>query len=44
MFEASNSNQRQNGNRRVLENNLPGGDKDKTVTKRKNETIKSILC
>lgn len=33
MFEASNGNQQQNGNRRVLENNLPGGDKDKTVTK-----------
>lgn len=33
MFEASNNNQQQNGNRRVLENNLPGGDKDKTVTK-----------
>lgn len=32
MFEASN-NQQQNGNRRVLENNLPGGDKDKTVTR-----------
>lgn len=31
MFEASNN--QQNGNRRVLENNLPGGDKDKTVTK-----------
>lgn len=27
MFEASNGNQQQNGNRRVLENNLPGGDK-----------------
>lgn len=33
MFEASNSNQQKNGDRRVLENNLPGGDKDKTVTK-----------
>lgn len=33
MFEASNSNQQQNGNRRVLENNLPAGDKNKTVTK-----------
>ena len=33
MFEASHSNQQQNGNRRVLENNLPGGNKDKTVTK-----------
>lgn len=33
MFEASNNNQQQNGNRRVLENKLPGGDKDKTVTK-----------
>lgn len=32
MFEASN-NQQQNGNRKVLENNLPGGDKDKTVTR-----------
>ena len=32
MFEASNSNQ-QSGNRRILENNLPGGDNDKTVTK-----------
>lgn len=33
MFEASNQQQNNNGNRRVLENNLPGGDKDKTVTK-----------
>lgn len=33
MFEVSNSNQQQNGNRKILENNLPGGDKDKTVTK-----------
>lgn len=32
MFEAS-TNQQQNNNRRVLENNLPDGDKDKTVTK-----------
>lgn len=32
MFEASSSNP-QNGNRRILENNLPDGDKDKTVTK-----------
>ncbi len=32
MFGASN-NQQQNNNRKVLENNLPGGDKDKTVTK-----------
>ena len=32
MFEAS-SNNPQNGNRRILENNLPDGDKDKTVTK-----------
>lgn len=32
MFEASNDNQ-QSGNRKILENNLPGGDKDKTVTK-----------
>lgn len=32
MFEASNSNQ-QSGNRRILENNLPGGDEDKTVTR-----------
>lgn len=30
MFESPNN---QNGNRRILENNLPGGDKDKTVTK-----------
>ena len=33
MFEASGSNQQQNGNRRILENNLPTGGKDKTVTK-----------
>ena len=33
MFEASDGNQQQNGNRRVLENNLPKGDKNKTVTK-----------
>ena len=32
MFEASNGSQ-QNGNRRILENNLPDGGKDKTVTK-----------
>lgn len=35
MFEASNNQQQNNNgnNRKVLENNLPGGDKDKTVTK-----------
>lgn len=33
MFEASNTQQQVNGNRRVLENNLPDGDKNKTVTK-----------
>ncbi len=33
MFEASNDNQQQSGNRKILENKLPGGDKDKTVTK-----------
>lgn len=33
MFEASGSNQQQNGNRRILENNLPTGGKDKNVTK-----------
>lgn len=33
MFEASNAQQQVNGNRRVLENNLPNGDKNKTVTK-----------
>ena len=33
MFGASNGNQQQSGNRKILENNLPGGDKDKTVTK-----------
>lgn len=32
MFGASN-NQQQSGNRKILENNLPGGGKDKTVTK-----------
>ena len=32
MFEAS-TNQQQINNRRVLENNLPDGNKDKTVTK-----------
>lgn len=32
MFEASNGNQQQSGSRKILENNLPGGDKDKTVT------------
>lgn len=32
MFEASSSNP-QNGNRRILENNLPDGGKDKIVTK-----------
>ena len=32
MFETSNGNQ-QNGSRKILENNLPNGDKDKTVTK-----------
>ncbi len=32
MFEASNS-QQLNGGRKILENNLPGGNKDKTVTK-----------
>ena len=32
MFGASNENQ-QNGNRKILENNLPNGNKDKTVTK-----------
>lgn len=32
MFGAS-GNQQQNGNRRVLENNLPEGDRNKTVTK-----------
>lgn len=32
MFGASNGSQ-QNGNRRILENNLPDGGKDKTVTK-----------
>lgn len=30
MFEASNNNQQ---NRKIIENNLPGGDKDKTVTR-----------
>lgn len=34
MFEAAgNSQQQNNGNRRVLENNLPKGDQDKTVTR-----------
>lgn len=33
MFGASNGNQQQSGNRKILENNLPGGNKDKTVTK-----------
>lgn len=34
MFGASNNQQTKgDGNRKVLENNLPGGDKDKTVTK-----------
>lgn len=33
MFGAPNSNQQQNGNRRVLENNLPRGGQDKTVTR-----------
>lgn len=33
MFGASNGNQQQSGNRKILENNLPGGGKDKTVTK-----------
>lgn len=34
MFEAAGNNQQQNnGNRRVLENNLPKGDQDKTVTR-----------
>lgn len=33
MFEASNTQQQVNGNRRILENNLPDGDKNKTVTK-----------
>ena len=33
MFEASNTQQQVNGNRRVLENNLPNGNKNKTVTK-----------
>lgn len=31
MFQVSNGNQQ--NNRKILENNLPGGDKDKTVTK-----------
>lgn len=31
MFEASNGNQQ--NNRKILENNLPNGDNDKTVTK-----------
>lgn len=33
MFEASNTQQQVNGNRKVLENNLPNGDMNKTVTK-----------
>lgn len=33
MFGASNGNQQQSGNRKIIENNLPGGNKDKTVTK-----------
>lgn len=33
MFGTSNSNQQNNGNRKILENNLPGGDNNKTVTK-----------
>lgn len=35
MFEASGSSQnlQNNGSRRILENNLPGGDKDRTVTR-----------
>lgn len=33
MFGTSNNQQQNNGNKKVLENNLPGGDKDKTVTK-----------
>lgn len=32
MFGASNNTQK-SGNRQILENNLPGGDKDKTVTR-----------
>lgn len=32
MFSSSGDGQ-QNGNRRILENNLPGGDEDKTVTR-----------
>lgn len=32
MFGTSND-QQQSGNRRILENNLPGGDKDETVTR-----------
>lgn len=32
MFQAPNNNQQQN-NRKILENNLPNGDNDKTVTK-----------
>ena len=33
MFGASNNQQQNNSNRKILENNLPGGDNDKTVTK-----------
>lgn len=33
MFQASGDPQGNNGNRKILENNLPGGDQNKTVTK-----------
>lgn len=33
MFEASNNDHQQSGSRKILENNLPDGDKDKTVTR-----------
>ena len=33
MFEASNTNQQQNGGRKILENNLPGNKGDETVTR-----------
>lgn len=33
MFDSSGSQQRGDGNRKVFENNLPGGDRDQTVTK-----------
>ena len=33
MFEASNGNQQRSGDRKILENNLPGGDKDKEDTR-----------